>query len=101
MRDSWLGTCNEGIGLVVASDKDGTADLYLIDLDGNELRRLTDDQTYDNDPAFSSDRTRVVWRSKRSGLDELWLMVLETGETTRLTGSPTYERGPIFVSVIN
>lgn len=88
VRDSWLGTRNEGTELVVASDKDGTADLYLIDLDGNELRRLTDDEIYDNDPAFSSDGTRVVWRSKRSGLDELWLMDLETGEARQLTHFP-------------
>jgi TolB protein len=88
VRDSWLGTRNDGSELVIASSKDGTADLYLIDRDGTELRRLTEDEIVDNDPTFSADGTRVVWRSSRSGLDELWLMDLESGEARQLTQFP-------------
>lgn len=88
VRDSWLDLRADGSAMVIASEKDGTPDLYIIDRQGNEIRRLTDDEVYDNDPIFSPDGSRVVWRSRRSGTDELWLMDLETGATRQLTHFP-------------
>ncbi len=87
VRDSWVGVGSDG-ELVVASDKDGTPDLYLIDLEGTQIRRLTDDPEYDNDPALSPDGGQVVWRSRRSGLDELWVMDLASGVRRQLTHYP-------------
>jgi Tol biopolymer transport system component len=60
------------------------------DRDGNELRRLTDDEAY-----LAYDRA-----GEDSNYD-IYLRDMETGETTRLTDAPTYEQGPVFVSVIN
>ncbi len=87
--DSWLSSRKNGQEFVVCSDKDGAGhELYLIDRNGVELARLTNNAYYENDPAFSPDGRRIVFRSKRSGHGELWMMDASGGEQRRLTRYP-------------
>jgi Tol biopolymer transport system component len=63
------------IAFVVADYSQATGDIYVVNLDGTGLRRLTDDSELDDSPAWSPDGSRIVFRSYRSGLDgELWIM---------------------------
>ncbi len=43
-------------------DKSYLLDLYIMDADGDNLRRLTDLPGYDGGPFFSSDGSRITWR---------------------------------------
>ncbi len=88
VRDSWIGIAPDGDELVIASSRDGQADLYLIGRDGGDLARLTDDPEYDNDPSLSPDGRTVAWRSRRTRVDEIWVMDLETRAMRRLTHYP-------------
>lgn len=51
-------------------------ELYLMDADGGNLRRLTDTPGYDGGPFFSADGGRIVWRrfSEDGHQAEIWTM---------------------------
>jgi Tol biopolymer transport system component len=51
-----------GKTIVWTSVKDGDLDLYTMNLDGTNVRRLTDDLGYDGGAFFSPDSTRLVYR---------------------------------------
>ena len=42
-------------------------DLYLIDLDGTGLERITFDDDFDGFPMFSPDGKKLVWAANRHG----------------------------------
>jgi len=70
--------------------KSGQADLYILNLDDESYRRLTDDIYYDIDPTFSSDGRSVCFSSDRGlhgpkGAQNLYRLNLATGRITQLT----------------
>jgi Tol biopolymer transport system component len=42
-------------------------DLYMIDVDGSNLRQITFHPDFDAFPMFSSDGAKLVWASNRHG----------------------------------
>ena len=107
VSDSWQGVRKNGTEFVVSSTKDHRrGELYLIDRDGNELQRLTNDTLSDSDPIFSPDGNQIVFRSKRgTPFDELWMMNSNGTDLHRLTHYPdedttafihSYHAGPPF-----
>jgi Tol biopolymer transport system component len=44
-------------------------ELYMIDLDGQNLERLTFDEAFDGFPIFSPDGSRLLWASNRFSAD--------------------------------
>jgi TolB protein len=59
-------------------------DIYLIDIDGENLRQLTDGG--DNlGPSFSSDGKWIAFTSYRDGNNEIYIMNIYGGQVTRLT----------------
>ncbi len=60
-------------------------DLWLVDADGRNARRLTTDPANDSDPAWTPDGAGVVFSSDRDSRGDLYLLTLATGTTTRLT----------------
>ncbi len=72
--------------LVFVADWDGDADIYLIDPDGSNLLRLTDNQVYDMSPVWSPDGSRVAFLSGPvSGPFGLYIMDLRHGQLSMLT----------------
>jgi len=59
---------------------DGTQEIYVIDSDGENLRRITRFEDLTLSPAWSPDGTRLSFVSYRSGDPELYEMDLTTGE---------------------
>jgi len=55
----------DGASIVFTSDRSGSADLFRVNPDGGGLERLTDDPAYDDQAAFSSDSTHLVFVSTR------------------------------------
>jgi len=75
----------------------GSANLYLIDSDGNNLKRLTNDNnSFDIDPSFSSDMKMIVFR-RNWNICILDLSNLEIQSLTDRTDS-IYYRAPRFIS---
>lgn len=85
----------DGSQLLVASDKSGNLDLYLIDAaTGEELLRLTDDPADDYAPAWLPDYSGVVFTSARDGDDNLYLLYMDDGQPSRLTDSSGFDGYP-------
>lgn len=55
-------------------------DIFMRDLDGGQVRRLTCDQTYDGLPSFSADDGQIVFVSDRPGGGGICTLNLKTGE---------------------
>ncbi|MCB1875034.1 MAG: M20/M25/M40 family metallo-hydrolase [Chromatiales bacterium] len=73
-------------------------DLYLMDADGSNLKRLTSAPGYDGGPFFSADGGRIVWRrfSPDGARAEIYTMDLATGEEKALTHMGVMSWAPYF-----
>ncbi len=48
------------------SDRDGNPEIYTLDIETNEIRRVTNHPAYDNAAEWSPDGTRIVFQSNRN-----------------------------------
>lgn len=57
--------CGKDGSIVFTSVRDGDIDLYRMDADGKNVRRLTNTPGYDGGAFFNADCTKIVWRASR------------------------------------
>jgi TolB protein len=78
----------DGQWVAFTSERNGSADIYRVRLDGSALERLTDDPAYDDQPAFSPDTRTIAFVSTRgSGYARVWLLDVATRAARPLTQS--------------
>jgi TolB protein len=79
----------DGAWLAFTSERDGSADLYRVRPDGDQLERLTDGAALDDQAAFSPDGRQIVFVTSRAGgTADLWLLDVQTRRATPLTSGP-------------
>ena len=84
-------------GLIAfASDMDGDFEIWVMNNDGSEPRRLTDNDSMDISPCWSPHGTQIVFISNRDGNDEIYIMDADGSNTQRLTNSEARESFPTF-----
>ena len=71
--------------IAFSSNRSGTFDLYLMDADGRNLRRLTTDAGKEGDPAWTPDGTQLVYTFTRGTTIQIAIMPAGGGETRPLT----------------
>jgi Tol biopolymer transport system component len=72
----------DGKHIVFASGREGNVELYVMDADGKNVRKLTNaPNCYNGGPFFSPDGKRVVFRSDRKKKDHLQLYVINSDGT--------------------
>jgi Tol biopolymer transport system component len=71
-------------------------DVFVSDVDGSNLTRLTDNPRYDAEPTLSRDGEWIVFTSMREGDLDIYKMRTDGSELTRLTDTPGYDGGPFF-----
>src|SRR5512136_1366252 len=76
--------------------RDGSSNIYAINLGDRRLVRLTWAIEGDRDPAFSTDGREVAFASHRDGSWGIYRIELETGVTTRLVFTTSYSAGPTW-----
>jgi TolB protein len=73
-----------------------TMDIFTADLDGKNLKRLTETPGYDAEGSYSADGSRIVFTSFRDGDAEIYIMHADGKNPRRITHAKGYDGGPFF-----
>ena len=76
----------------------GTSDIFLLDLETEEVTNLTKDAFADAGPTWSPDGRSVVYLARVSGNEKLFRVDIETGRKTQLTFGTHDEGAAQFVN---
>jgi dipeptidyl aminopeptidase/acylaminoacyl peptidase len=66
----------------------GRYDLWLVNLDGSGLTRLTSDPAADNNPRWAPDGKSIYFLSTRSGSSQVWRLAVGGGDPVQITKLP-------------
>lgn len=98
----------DGSRLAFSSDRDGNTEIYLMDLDGSNVVRLTNNQTSDTQPAWSPGGKQIAFSSNRDGNMEIYILNVEESlqseedaTVRRLTNYPGDDMGPVWMPTTN
>ena len=69
------------------SDRDGNWEIYVMDIDGKNQRKLTNNRHDDGYPSWLPDGKRIVFTSKRDGNREIYVMDADGGNQLNLTNN--------------
>jgi TolB protein len=84
----------DGSSLAVALTRDGNSQIYLINPDGGNPRRLTRTAGIDTEPAFSPDGRWIYFTSDRGGSPQIYRMSATGAEAQRITFEGSYNVSP-------
>lgn len=73
-----------------------TFDIYVADLNGKIVRKLTDREGYDAEAVLSPDGKKIAFTSLRSGDLEIWTMNLDGSDKKQITHGLGYDGGAFF-----
>jgi dipeptidyl aminopeptidase/acylaminoacyl peptidase len=63
-------------------------DLWMVDVDGMNLRRLTSHKAPDSNPRWAPDGKSIWFISARSGSSQVWRIRIDGGEAEQMTDEP-------------
>ena len=96
----------DGSRIAFSSNRDGNSEIYVMDSDGNNVVRLTDNPASDKEPAWSLDGDRIAFSTDRNGNYDIYVMSVEgflRGEgvpaVLRVTTSPSEDLGAVWKPV--
>jgi Tol biopolymer transport system component len=82
--------------IAFTSNKDRNVEIYVMNADGGNQIRLTNNDAFDGDPAWSPDGSRIVFTSTRDGNEEIYVMNANGTNQTRLTNNSALDRTPAW-----
>lgn len=73
-------------------------DIYSMNADGSNVRRLTTEPGYDGGPFFTPDGSRIVWRhfEENGMIADVWTMKLDGSDKKRLTNFKSMSWAPFY-----
>ena len=87
--------------LTFVSNRDGRFEIYVMDINGKNQRRLTNNHHDDWNPSWSPDGRRIAFMSNREGkfidgipMSEIYVMDADGGNQLNLTNNPHYDSSP-------
>jgi TolB protein len=82
--------------IAFTSTRDGNWEIYVMNPDGSDLRRMTTEPGLDIHPAWSPDGSRLAFVSNRDGNNEIYVMSAD-GSVQRVTNDPGDDQGPAWL----
>jgi Tol biopolymer transport system component len=73
-----------------------TFDIYVANLEGEVVQKLTDQEGYDAEPTVSPNGDKIVFTSTRSGDLELYIMNIDGSDVKQITNELGYDGGAFF-----
>jgi Tol biopolymer transport system component len=86
----------DGQRLAFGSRRDGEGDIYSVNVDGSDLRRLTEHDAKDITPAWSPKGDRIAFCSTRDGNEDIYLMNVDGSGVVRLTDDAAKDYNPAW-----
>ena len=86
----------DGELIVYMSEREKNRDLFIMDLEGNDVRQLTEEAAYDYEPNWSPDGEKIVFVSRRDGNSEIYVMDQDGSHVVRLTDEPRLDWRPVW-----
>ena len=83
----------DGRQIAFTSNRQGQG-IFVMDSDGNNLRRLTPLQTFDYNPAWSPDGKQIAFQSSHNKNMDIYVMNADGSKRRRLTRHPARDRYP-------
>ncbi len=73
-RDAAPSPSSDGSKIAFMSQREGDWEIYVVDVDGSELKRVTDNSAQDGLPTWSPDGNAIAFASDRDGRWAIWAM---------------------------
>ncbi len=82
--------------IAFSSDRDGNDEIYVMNPDGTNATRLTNNRAIDELPRWSPDGKRIVFQSKRDGNYEVYIMNSDGSDQENITNNPADDGTPCW-----
>lgn len=73
------------------------AELYVSDLEGNKVKRLTNNKQYDAEVGVSPDGKTILFSRQTNGMIDLWTMNPDGSNQKQITFTPDWQEGGAFI----
>ena len=80
--------------IAFASERDGNLEIYIMDPDGSNQVRLTNNDSADAVPRWSPDGSKIAFQSDRGGNYEIYVMDPDGSNQVRLTDNDSNDGYP-------
>jgi TolB protein len=80
----------DGKRVAFMSARDGNTEIYVMNVDGSGVRRLTNHPAEDSTPTWSPNGAQIAFTSKRAGTPQIYLMSADGSGVRRLTTTESY-----------
>jgi TolB protein len=86
-----------GGGLIAFhSDRSGNNDIYVMEVDGSDVRQLTNETADDRAPSWSPDGGSIAYKSNIDGDYEIYILDLLTGYRWQVTNNDCNDHSPVW-----
>ena len=82
--------------IAYSSIQDGNSEIYTVNPDGSDPKRLTTNPGVDTHPAYSPDGSKIAYTSERNGKYDVWIMSSDGSGQTRVTNATGKHNIPSF-----
>ncbi|HMK30042.1 MAG TPA: Tol-Pal system beta propeller repeat protein TolB [Terriglobales bacterium] len=77
---------SDGVRIAFSSSRTGDPEIYVVDTDGRNLRRVTNSRGPDVSPVFNpKTNSQIAWVSGRTGLPQIYIMEADGTNVQRMT----------------
>jgi TolB protein len=82
----------DGNSLAFVSNRDHNNEIYVVNRDGSNLRRLTNNPAIDVSPTWSPTGNQIAFTSDRTGSPQIWIMNADGSSPRRITNESKCDR---------